>query len=128
MPTEDSIKNGTEVLEKLFGWKIDANNVGDDFSRVTMGNLFGDIWSRPGLVLRDRSMITVATLIALGRENELKLHLRGALNVGITREQIQEMILHLAHYAGWPVAVGAGRVAQEVFAETDRQAAEQKKP
>jgi 4-carboxymuconolactone decarboxylase len=122
VPTEDSISKGTEVLEKLFGWKIDPKTVSDDFSRLTMGNLFGDVWSRPGLALRDRSMITVAALIVLARENELKLHLRGALNVGITREQIQEMILQLAHYGGWPVAVAAGRAAQEVFAEVDKQA------
>lgn len=126
MPTEESIRKGTEVLEKLFGWKVDAKNVGDDFSRITMGNLFGDVWSRPGLELRDRSMITVAALMVLARENELKQHLRGALNVGITREQIQEMVLHLAHYGGWPVAVAAARAAQEVFAEIDKQAAEHK--
>jgi 4-carboxymuconolactone decarboxylase len=120
MPTEESIAKGTEVFEKLMGWKLDPKNVNEDFARITMGNLFGDVWSRPGLELRERSMITVAALIILGRETELKLHLRGALNVGITREKIQEMILHLAHYGGWPVAAGASRVAQEVFAEIDR--------
>ena len=120
MPTDESIAKGAATFEKLLGWKVDPKNVGDDFARVTMGNLFGDIWSRPGLELRERSMITVAALIVLGREPELKFHLRGALNVGISREKIQEMILHLAHYAGWPVAVGASRVAQEVFAEADK--------
>jgi len=120
MPTEESIAKGAEVFEKLMGWKLDPENLKDAFARVTMGNLFGDVWSRPGLELRERSMITVAALIILGRETELKLHLRGALNVGITREKIQEMILHLAHYGGWPVAAGASRVAQEVFAEADR--------
>jgi len=118
MPTEESITRGAEVCEKLMGWKLDPKALGDDFARITMGNLFGDVWSRPGLELRDRSMITVAALIVLGREHELRLHLGGALHVGISREQIQEMILHLAHYGGWPVAVSAGRVAQEVFAKT----------
>jgi len=127
MPTEDSIKKGAEVMEKLFGWKLDPKNVGDDFARVTIGNLFGDVWSRPGLELRDRSMVTVAALIVLARENELKVHLRGALNVGITRQQIQEMILQLAHYGGWPIAVAAGRAAQEVFTEIDKQASEEQK-
>jgi 4-carboxymuconolactone decarboxylase len=122
MPTDESIAKGTEMLEKLMSWKLEPANVSDDFTRVTMGNLFGDIWSRPGLELRERSMITVAALIVLGRENELKLHLRGALNVGISREKLREMILHLAHYGGWPVAVGATRVAQEAFAEADRAA------
>ena len=120
MPTNESIAKGTEVFEKLMGWKLDPKNVTDEFARLTMGNLFGDVWSRPGLELRERSMITVAALIILGREHELKLHMRGALNVGISREKIQEMILHLAHYGGWPVAAGATRVAQEVFAEADK--------
>jgi 4-carboxymuconolactone decarboxylase len=119
MPTEENITKGAEVLEKLFGWNVDPKSVGDDFSRVTIGNLFGDVWSRPQLELRDRSMITVAALIVLGRENELKIHLRGALRVGISREQILEMILHLAHYGGWPIAVGASRVANEVFKEQE---------
>ena len=119
MPTEESIAKGTEVMEELFGWKVDPKSIGDDFSRVTIGNLFGDVWSRPGLALRERSMITVAALIALGRENELRVHLRGALRVGITREQILEMILHLAHYGGWPIAAGAARVASEVFKEQE---------
>jgi 4-carboxymuconolactone decarboxylase len=121
MPTDESIAKGAEVLEKLFGWKVDPKSTGDDFSRVTIGNLFGDVWSRPGLELRDRSMITVAALIVLGRENELKIHLRGALRVGISREQILETILQLAHYGGWPIAVGASRVANEVFKEMEAQ-------
>jgi len=119
MPTERDIAKGTEVLEKLFGWKVDPKSVGDDFNRVTIGNLFGDVWSRPGLELRDRSMITVAALMVLGRENELKIHLHGALRVGISREQISEMILHLAHYGGWPIAASASRVAAEVFKEQE---------
>ena len=120
MPTEESIAKGSEVFEKLMGWKLDPKNVKEDFARITMGNLFGDVWTRPGLELRERSMITVAALIILGREVELKVHMRGALNVGISREKIQEMIIHLAHYGGWPIAAGASRVAQEVFAEIDK--------
>jgi 4-carboxymuconolactone decarboxylase len=119
MPTDESIAKGARVLETLMGWKLDPQAAGDDFARITVGNLFGDVWTRPGLALRDRSMITVAALIALGREHELRLHLRGALRVGIERDQIREMIIHLAHYGGWPVAATASRVAQEVFAEAD---------
>jgi 4-carboxymuconolactone decarboxylase len=120
MPTDESIAKGIARFEELMGWNVDPAALQDDFARVTMGNLFGDVWSRPGLALRDRSLITVATLIAQGREQELKLHLQGALRVGISRAEIQEIILHLAHYAGWPLAVGAGRVAQAVFAEADQ--------
>jgi 4-carboxymuconolactone decarboxylase len=77
--------------------------------------LFGDVWERPGLSKRDRSLIVVATLIALGRSEQLKGHLERALANGVTREEIGEIITHLAFYAGWPAAMTAGRVAKDVF-------------
>ena len=66
MPTEESIAKGSEVFEKLMGWKLDPKNVKEDFARITMGNLFGDVWTRPGLELRERSMITVAVASVVG--------------------------------------------------------------
>lgn len=80
--------------------------------------LFGDVWERPGLSKRDRSLITVATLTALGRSEQLTGHLERALANGVTREEIGELITHLAFYAGWPAAMTAGRVARKVFDET----------
>ena len=77
--------------------------------------LYGDVWERPQLSKRDRSMIVVATLIALGRSEQLKGHLERALANGVTREEIGEIITHLAFYAGWPASMTAGRVAKEVF-------------
>ncbi len=77
--------------------------------------LFGDVWERPGLSKRDRSLITVSTLIALGRSEQLKGHLERALANGVKREEIGEIVTHLAFYAGWPAATTAGRVAKEVF-------------
>lgn len=77
--------------------------------------LFGDVWERPGLSPRDRSLITVATLIALYRTNELPFHLRKALENGVSREEIGEVITHLAFYAGWPTASTAVNIAQVVF-------------
>ncbi|GIW40347.1 MAG: hypothetical protein KatS3mg076_0924 [Candidatus Binatia bacterium] len=121
MPTDESIEKGAATFEKLMGWKLDPKTLRDDFSRITIGNLFGDVWSRPGLALRDRSLVTVAALVVLGREQELRLHLRGALRVGVTQEEIREVILHLAHYGGWPVAAMATRVAEEVFREAARE-------
>jgi len=69
-----------------------------------MEHLFGDVWQRPGLEVEERSLITCAVLIALGREPEQRLHFRGARNVGHSRERLEELITHIAHYAGWPVA------------------------
>ncbi len=81
--------------------------------------LFGEVWSRPALAPQERSMITVAALIALNRENELRQHLRGALHLGIPREKLLEMMLHLAFYSGAPTASRAVAIAREVFAEQD---------
>ena len=80
--------------------------------------LFGDVWERPGLSKRDRSLITVATLTALYRTDQLRGHIRRALDNGVTRDEIGEIITHMAFYGGWPTAANAARVAKEVFDES----------
>ena len=75
---------------------------------------WGDVWQRPGLDLKTRSLITVAMLTALGKQNELKGHVRGALNNGATVEELQEVLLHATIYCGVPAAVEAFRTANEV--------------
>jgi len=80
--------------------------------------LFGDVWKRAELSPRDRSLITVATLIALYRTNELPFHLKYALQNGVTREELMETITHLAFYSGWPTASTAIGIARKVFEET----------
>ena len=117
-------EKGTAIIQKLFGIPIGSVKMSEDFRRITVENLFGDIWSRPGLELPERSMITLTTLIALGREAELRIHLRGARNLGIPRAKIEEILIHVAHYAGWPTAASGFRVLDEVFAAMD---AEEKK-
>ena len=79
--------------------------------------LFGDVWERPGLSKRDRSLITVATLVALNRGEQLNGHLERALNNGVTKDEIVELITHLAFYSGWPTAMSAALLAKEVFAK-----------
>ena len=79
--------------------------------------LFGDVWERPGLSPRDRSLITVSTLVALYRTNELPVHLKKALDNGVTREELVELITHLAFYSGWPTANTAITIAKRVFEE-----------
>jgi len=81
--------------------------------------VFGDVWERPGLSKRDRSLITVAALVALYRGDQLKGHLERALFNGVTKEELIELITHLAFYSGWPTAMSAAALAKEVFeAET----------
>lgn len=77
--------------------------------------LFGDVWEHPDLSKRDRSLITVAMLAALYRTDEMRGHMRRALDNGVTETELKGLITHVAFYAGWPCAVNAGRVALEVF-------------
>ncbi len=79
--------------------------------------IYGEVWERPGLSKRDRSLITLATLLALGREKQLDGHLARALQNGVSKQEIGELITHLAFYAGWPAAMTAALVAKDVFAK-----------
>ena len=103
--------------------------MGDDFVERALGsttpftepiqqhisrNAWGDVWQRPGLDLKTRSLVTIAMLTALGRQHELKGHVRGALRNGASVEQIQEVLLHAAVYCGVPCAVEAFRSAADV--------------
>jgi len=103
--------------------------MGDDFVAAAFANAtpftqpiqehitskaWGDVWQRPGLDLKTRSLITVAMLTALGKQHELKGHVRGALNNGASVEEIQEVLLHAAIYCGVPAAVDAFRTANEI--------------
>ncbi len=84
---------------------------------LTRELVYGDIWERPGLSKRDRSLITIATLTALYRTNQIRSHMRRALANGVTKDEIGEVLMHMAFYAGWPCAVNAFEVAKEVFYE-----------
>jgi 4-carboxymuconolactone decarboxylase len=79
---------------------------------------WGEIWTRPGLPRKTRSMITIAMMVALNRTDELRLHLRAAANTGVSREELQEVLLQTAIYCGVPAANHAFQIADEVFAES----------
>jgi 4-carboxymuconolactone decarboxylase len=95
-------------------------DVAPGLATYTDAVLFDDVWNRPGLSPRDRSLITVTTLIALYRTNELPFHLKKALENGVTREELGELITHVAFYSGWPTAASAVPIARRVFEEADR--------
>jgi 4-carboxymuconolactone decarboxylase len=90
-----------------------------DFQDLITRYAWGEIWSRPGLPRPTRSLITIALLVALQHTDELRMHLRAALNNGVTQDEIKETLLHCAIYCGVPAANHAFRLAQEVFAEKD---------
>lgn len=106
---------GHRVIESL-------KDIAPDLARYIIEFAFGDVYSRPGLDLKSREIATVAALTALGNaQPQLKVHLHGALNVGCSREEIIEIILQLAVYAGFPAALNGVFAAKEVFAERDAQ-------
>ncbi len=84
---------------------------------VTETVIYGDIWERPGLSKRDRSLVVLATLIATYRPEQLRGHLARALDNGVTKDEIAEVITHLAFYSGWPGSMTAARIAKEVYEE-----------
>ena len=90
-------------------------DVNPKLAELTDNVLFGDVWARPGLSPRDRSLVTVAALIAMNRPDQLRSHLARARDNGVTEQELVEAITHLAFYAGWPSAVTATTVAREVF-------------
>jgi 4-carboxymuconolactone decarboxylase len=99
----------TSNAQNLFG------DVAPKFAQLTDDVLFGDVWARPGLSQRDRSLATVSALVAMNRPDQLRHHLERALENGLTRDELIEAITHLAFYAGWPSGVTAVGVAKEVF-------------
>jgi 4-carboxymuconolactone decarboxylase len=95
-------------------------DVAPKLAQLTDSVLFGDVWARPGLSRRDRSLATVSALIAMNRPDQLRSHLALARENGVTREELVEAITHLAFYAGWPSAVAAVGIAREVFGAAGR--------
>ena len=113
-------ERGLTLRKKVMGEAYVARALGGatDFTEAIQDHItakaWGDVWQRPGLDLKTRSIITVAILTALGKQHELEGHVRGALNNGVTHEELQELLLHAAIYCGVPTAVDAFRTAAKV--------------
>lgn len=122
---QELFDKGLQVRREVLGaaYVDQAIRNADDFNREMQEHVtqycWGDIWRRPGLERRTRSLLNLAMLTALNRPHELKLHVRGALNNGVTREEIKEVFLQAAIYCGVPAAMDSFRVAREVFSELD---------
>ncbi len=94
-----------------------ATSFDDEFQDLVTRHAWGDIWTRPGLDHRTRSLITIAMLAAGGRHEELNLHVRATRNTGATRDEVKEVLLQVAVYAGAPAAAAAFRIAKAAFEE-----------
>ena len=103
--------NQNHTARKAFG------DIAPALADYTDQVLFGEVWERPGLSPRDRSLVTVASLVSQYRSNELPFHLKKALENGVSRDELIELITHLAFYSGWPTASTALAIARRVFEE-----------
>ena len=125
MDSEDRYEKGLAVRKAVLGNSYveraiaRSNAFTSEFQDLITRYAWGEIWTRPGLPRNIRSLITLAMLIALNREDELRLHLRAAFNNGATREEIKEVLLQSTIYCGVPAANAAFHTAEEVFAELD---------
>jgi 4-carboxymuconolactone decarboxylase len=121
---------GLAVRREVLGADYVDNSLAraDDFMRafqkMTTEFAWGEVWSRPGIDRKTRSMLNIAMLTALNRGNELRLHLRGALTNGVTRDEIKEILLQTCVYCGIPAGLESFKIASEVFKEVDAKAAE----
>jgi 4-carboxymuconolactone decarboxylase len=121
---DELLERGREIQGRLWphlagagGGNFPAARLAPDFYRYVAESAFGMVWSRPGLAIRDRSLVTVAQLAALGKTQELRGHLAGALNVGLTRDELVEVLMQTAVYAGVPAANEALGAAAEVLGD-----------
>ena len=123
--SEDRYERGWEKLKEVDGEAGERvieslKDIAPDLGRYTIEFPFGDVYSRQGLDLKSREIATIAALTALGNaQPQLKVHIHGALNVGCTREEVIEVIIQMAVYAGFPAALNGMFAAKEVFKERD---------
>jgi 4-carboxymuconolactone decarboxylase len=128
MDDRERFAKGLEVRRAVLGEKhVNAslektNSFTAEFQDLVTRYAWGEMWTRQGLPRQTRSLVTLAMLIALNRGDEFRLHLRGAMNNGATRDQIKELLLQAAVYCGVPAANSAFRAADEIFSEQDRSA------
>jgi len=125
MDEQKRYKKGLKVRRAVLGnqhvdqARAKENDFNAPFQELITRYAWGEIWTRPGLPRKTRSMITIAMMVALNRPDELRLHLRAAANTGVTRKELQEVLLQAAIYCGVPAANNAFHTAEEVFADDD---------
>jgi 4-carboxymuconolactone decarboxylase len=128
--SDDLWEKGLEIRREVVGDAYVDRSLAamDEFNQPLQEYItryaWGDVWRRPGLDRRARSILNIGMLTALNRPAELKLHLRGALRNGVTKEEIRECLLQTAVYCGAPAALDAFRIAREVFAEVEAEGGE----
>jgi 4-carboxymuconolactone decarboxylase len=122
--SEDRYQMGLDVKRRLFGegkeHPVPKGHLAEDLLRYTDEWVFGHIYTRPGLDLKTRSMLTIAALAVLGKDDYLRRHIQGALHVGVTPVELKEILMQMAFYGGIPCALRGLRIAQEEFAAREQ--------
>jgi 4-carboxymuconolactone decarboxylase len=118
---EERYKRGMELLKKMGREELmmDQKELLPELYEMSVGHLFGDVWARPGLSLRERQLVTLAANIALARPSGNHSHYRSSKHIGITHEEIMEVIIQVGHYAGWPTISNAVRQYTAVIREEE---------
>lgn len=123
--SEDRFARGARIQAQLDpdlteGLRRALGDIAPDFARYTVEFPFGDVYARPALDLRARQIATIAALTTLGEQRQLEAHLRFALNIGVPREELVEVLIQMAVYAGWPRAINALYTARDLFHALDQ--------
>ena len=125
MDEQERHSKGMEVRRAVLGnahvdrAEAKRNDFNGEFQDLITRHAWGEIWTRPGLPRHTRSLLTIGLMVALNRSDEFKLHVRAAFNNGVTRDEIKEVLLQCAIYAGVPAANSAFHMAEEVFAQLE---------
>ncbi len=125
--SDDRFKKGMAVRKSVLGEdhveraETNKSEFDADFQRFITETAWGSVWSRPGLDTKTRHLLTIAMLAALGRHEELAMHIKATQNTGVTRDEVKEVLLQVAVYAGIPAANAAIAIAKKVYAQIDNQ-------
>jgi 4-carboxymuconolactone decarboxylase len=116
----DARQKGLAKMEEIYSFSVDPDQVPGDFVTYTVDHLFGEIWTREALDVRDRRMLTIGVLAALGQPTLLDIQFTNALSRGeLSPEQLREVVVHLAHYVGWPLATHVNEMAERAIAKAE---------
>ena len=104
-------------MQAVYNFRVDPDSAPGDFVAYTVDHLFGDVWARPGLDIPERRLLTIGVLAALGQTDLLDVQFQSALDNGeLSEDQVREVVVHLTHYVGWPLATGVNAAAERVIA------------
>ncbi|MBV8463867.1 MAG: carboxymuconolactone decarboxylase family protein [Acidimicrobiales bacterium] len=117
-PPDDARRRGMAKMDEVYGFSVDPDQIEGAYVDFTVDHLFGTVWTRPELALRDRRLLTIGALAALDQPALMEIQFRSALERDeVTVEQVREIVVHLTHYVGWPLSTSINEVAERVIAK-----------